>query len=230
MSQKVNPTINKLNIVEISNYEFSKYGRNFKSYIKFASFRNYIFNYINRFCLKHNLLLEDINIIQTSSKASIFINILNTKNKTNFKLKKHFLGTILGWLQTPILFYFYKNIKFGNSSFLIVNYINYLFKKKINSPKKIVQSVYDFLKLQSKITKVEYTINGIRLMELKGFKLEISGCFDSPRSQIAKTLKCNYGRVPLTQLNGYVDYSRHTFFTKSGSCGFKIWLFYEFKI
>jgi ribosomal protein S3 len=33
--------------------------------------------------------------------------------------------------------------------------------------------------------------------------------------------------VPLTKLNGYVDYSSNYFLTKFGSCGFKLWLFYE---
>ena len=92
----------------------------------------------------------------------------------------------------------------------------------MNSPKKILRLVYSSLKLQSKITKVKYTVNGIKRMSLKGFKLEISGCFDSTRSQMAKKIKCNFGRVPLTQLKGYIDYSSRTFFTKSGSCGFKI--------
>lgn len=222
MSQKTNPISNKLNIVKINNYEFNKYGRNFKSYIKFINPRNYTLNYINSFCLKYNLLLENINIIQTASKTFIFISILNFKNKTNFRIKKYFLNTILNWFKCPILFHFYKNIQFGSSSFLLISYTNHLFKSKINSPKKILQLIYSYLKFQSKIIKVKYTINGIKLMELKGFKLEISGCFDSTRSQMAKKLKCNFGQVPLTQLKGYIDYSSHTFFTKSGACGFKI--------
>jgi ribosomal protein S3 len=39
---------------------------------------------------------------------------------------------------------------------------------------------------------------------------------------MAKTIKCNFGTIPLTKLNGYVDYSKTTFFTKFGSCGLKI--------
>ena len=229
MSQKTNSISNKLNLIKISNYEFYKYGRNFKSYIKFIGFRKYVFKYISRFCLKYNLLLENVNITQISSKTFMFIHILNLKNKTNFKIKKHFHYIISNWLRVPVLLYFYKNTEFGNSSFLLINYISYLFQKRDNPPKKTIQLVYDSLKLQSGTTKVEYTINGIRVVKLKGFKLEVSGCFDSARSLMAKKLKCNFGRVPLTQLKGYIDYSAHTFFTKSGSCGFKIWLFYEFK-
>nr|YP_009502222.1 ribosomal protein S3 [Porolithon onkodes]ASB29824.1 ribosomal protein S3 [Porolithon onkodes] len=229
MSQKINPTSNKLNTIQINNYELHKYGRSFKSYIKFISFRNYVFNYINRFCLRHNLLLGDIGIIEASSKTFIFISISNFRNKTNFKIKKYFSRTISNWSRSPTLLYFYREIKLGSSSFLLINYINYLLKNKTNTPKKIVQFVYDSLKSQSKVVKVSYTTGGVKLLELKGFKLEISGCFDSTRSQMAKKLKCNFGQVPLSQLKGCINYSAHTFFTKSGSCGFKIWLFYEFK-
>lgn len=230
MAQKINPINNKLNIIKLNHYEFNKYGYSFNNYIKHIHSRNYVFNFINRFCLKYNLFLETINIVQTSSRILIFIDILNLKNTTNFKIRRFFLETISIWLKFPILFYFYKNIKFGNSSLLIVNYINHLKKKKANSPKKILQLIYNILKKQSKITKVTYTIQGIKLINLRGFKLEISGCFDSTRSQMAKKLKCNFGRVPLTKLKGYTDYSSYTFFTKSGSHGLKVWLFYEFKL
>lgn len=103
-----------------------------------------------------------------------------------------------------------------------MNYIKHLMKKKTNSPKKILQLIYTMLIRQSKITKVKYTVRGIKLINLRGFKLEISGCTDSNRSQMTKKLKCNFGQVPLTQLKGYVEYSSHTFFTKSGSHGFKM--------
>ena len=230
MAQKINPINNRLNIIKLNDYEFNKYGCKFNNYMKHVCLRNYISNFINRFCLKYNLFLENINIIQTASQTFIFISILNNKNTTNFKVRQFFLETISIWLNSPTFFYFYKNVKFGNSSLLITNYIDYLMKKKFNSPKKILQLIYSMLKNQSKITKVKYTIQGIKLINLKGFKLEISGCFDSNRSQMAKKLKCNFGRVPLTRLNGYIEYSSYTFFTKSGSHGFKVWLFYEYKL
>ena len=229
MAQKINPINNKLNIIKLNNYEFNKYGSNFNNYIKHIHWRNYVFNFVNRFCLKYNLFLETINIIQTSSKIFIFINILNTKNTTNFKIRRFFFETISVWLKFPILFNFYKNIKFGSSSLLIINYINHIIKKRFNSPKKILQLIYKMLKNQSKITKLTYTVQGIKLINLKGFKLEISGCYDSTRSQMAKKLKCNFGQVPLTRLKGYIEYSSYTFFTKSGSHGLKVWLFYESK-
>ena len=230
MAQKINPINNKLNVIKLNHYEFNKYGCNFNNYIKYIHSRNYVFNFLNRFCLKYNLFLETINIIQTSSRILIFINILNLKNTTNLKIRQFFFKAFRIWLKFPIFFIFYKNIKFGSSSLLIINYINHLIKKKYNSPKKILQLIYNMLKSQSKITKVIYTVQGIKLINLKGFKLEISGCFDATRSQMAKKLKCNFGRVPLTELRGYIEYTSYTFFTKSGSHGLKVWLFYESKL
>ena len=98
----------------------------------------------------------------------------------------------------------------------------HLFLKKLYSPKKILQFIYNILKKQANSTKVKYTVNGLKVIELKGFKLEISGCFESSRSQMAKIVKCNFGTIPLTKINGYIDYSTNTLFTKFGSCGFKI--------
>ena len=107
--------------------------------------------------------------------------------------------------------------------------MTYLSSQKRSSTKKILQLVYKTLKSRSNSVQIKYTINGLKIAELKGFKIEISGCFESSRSQMAKTIKCNFGTIPLTKLNGYIDYSSSTFFTKFGSCGLKVWLFYVLK-
>lgn len=82
--------------------------------------------------------------------------------------------------------------------------------------------MYKTLQQQSLKKSLIYTTKGLQLVQLKGFKLEFTGCFESSRSQMSKTIKCNFGSIPLTKLNGYVDYSKDTLFTKFGSCGFKI--------
>ena len=94
MAQKINPINNKLNVIKLNDYEFNKYGCNFNNYIKHMHSRNYVFNFINRFCLKYNLFLETIYIVQTSFRILIFINILNLKNTTNFKIRQFFFKTI----------------------------------------------------------------------------------------------------------------------------------------
>ena len=94
MAQKINPINNRLNIIKLNNYEFNKYGCKFNNYMKHTRLRNYVYNFINRFSLKYNLFLENINIIQTASQTFIFISILNNKNTTNFKVRQFFLETI----------------------------------------------------------------------------------------------------------------------------------------
>ena len=227
MSQKINPISNKLGILQIWNYNFQNYGKKLKNYTKFNQTQNFLFNYLKRLLNKHDLLVEDIYIIQTIHKTVIKLFIFD-ENKTSIKLKNYnSLKLISHWLDCPVILNFYKRNNLGNSAFLLSNYINYLFLQKVNTPKKILQVIYKILQEQTPKIKIIYTVNGIQIFKLKGFKIEISGCFESSRSQMAKTLKCNFGSVPLTTLKGYVDYSNSTVFTKFGSCGFKIWLFYE---
>ena len=229
MSQKINPISNKLGINRLWKFEFFNYGKNFKSYTKFITFHNYIFNYLSCFCIKNNLLIESINIIQKNFEICIVIFLNNVKNIEEVNLSSLSSGVISKWINTTLKLYFYRNFNFINSSLLINNYTNFLLTKKENSPKKVLLLIYKILKNQKKIPKIKYTTQGIKILELKGFKIEISGCFESSRSQMSKTIKCNFGTIPLTKLNGYIDYSKTTFFTKFGSCGLKVWLFYKFK-
>ena len=229
MSQKINSISNKLGISRLWNFEFFKYGSKFQSYTKFVSSNNCIFNYLNCFCLKHDLLIENISTISKNfeTRINVFVNPLKvSQGPQNFFLLSN---VILKWINTSLKLYFYNSFNLINSSFLISNYINYLIIQKGNTPKKVLLFVYKILKDQKEKNQIKYTTQGIKLLELKGFKIEISGCFESSRSQMSKTIKCNLGSNPLTKLNGYVDYSKITFFTKFGSCGLKIWLFYKFK-
>ena len=228
MSQKINPLSNRLGILQLWDYNHHKYGKNFKSYVKFIQFETYITNYINRFLNKHNLLVENINIIQTVQKTVIEIFILDLKNNYSFDKKIFLTNTISHWLNHPVVVLLYKSNKLGTSSFLITNYVYYLFLQKVSSSKKLLQFVYKILRNQLQRKKIIYTINGVKTIKLKGFKIELSGCFESSRSQMARTVKYSFGSSSLTKLKGYIDYSDNVLFTKFGSCGIKVWLFYEF--
>lgn len=225
MSQKINPINNKLGVLQIWNLKFQKYGRTFKGYSKLIQPRNYILIYLKRFLFQNHLLIESIEFLQSNQQTLIKVFIFKLKF---FQLQtKVLLNIISYWLKCPVKLLVYQKSNLNNSSFLVANYILYLVFKKTNSSKQILQIIYSTLKEQSCKTKVVYTIRGLQLVQLKGFKLEFTGCFESSRSQMSKTLKCSFGSVPLTKLNGYVDYSSNYFLTKFGSCGFKLWLFYE---
>jgi len=229
MSQKINPTSNKLGILKLWKYNFQNYGRNFKNYTKFIHYQNFIFNYLNHFQNKYNLVIEDICIVRTFHRATVKVFIHDFQELKTLKNKANLIKTFSCWLNCPITLNIYKKNNLSNSAVLLSNYINYLFLQKSSTPKKILQIIYKILQEHTSKVKIIYTIHGIKIFKLKGFKIEVSGCFESSRSQMAKTLKCNFGSVSLTKLKGYVDYSNNILFTKFGSCGFKIWLFYEVK-
>lgn len=229
MSQKINPLSNKLGVIKTWNYESSRYGRTFKNYIKLIQFQKQRFNYLNQTCINHDLLIESVRVIEMIHHTFFDVSVMHLKKFYPFRGRKLLLDTIEYWNGSQAILSFYKRENIGSTALLINNYIIHLFLKKSYSPKKILQFTYNILRNQVVNTKIKYTVNGIKIVKLKGFKLEISGCFESSRSQMSKIIKCNFGTIPLTKLNGYIDYSTNTIFTKFGSCGFKIWLFYEFK-
>lgn len=227
MSQKINPIKNKLGVLQTWNYQFQKYGRNFKGYNKNIYFKNHILIYIKRFLLQNNLLLENIIFIYSAQQITINIFVFTFKFQPLKFEEKIIINTISSWLNNPVRIFIYQNKNISNSSFLVSSYISYLFLKKTTSIKQLLQLIFNILKKKAHKTKIIYTVNGLQLVKFKGFKLEFTGCFESSRSQMSKTLKCNFGSIPLTSLNGYIEYSNECFFTKFGSCGLKLWFFYE---
>lgn len=227
MSQKINPTNNKLGVLQVWNYRFQKYGKTFRNYKKFLRPKNYSFLFLKQFLYQNNLLIENVEFSKSTHQFLIKIFIFRL-TQVPIRLKFQFcLKVISYWLKCPVKFLIYQKNSLSSSSLLINNYIFYLFFVRTNSIKQIFQQIFQLLEKQSNKIIFIYTIKGIQLIKFKGFKLEVTGCFESSRNQMSKTLKYNLGSVPLTRLNGYVDYSNNHFFTKFGSCGIKLWLFYE---
>nr|AYR06598.1 ribosomal protein S3 [Lithothamnion sp.] len=228
MSQKINPISNKLGISQIWDTTFSKYGKNFKVYNKLFYKQFKVQLYLTFLLVSKNFCLDKITINFTNKNLFVNIFVFDIDN-VNFTPKvSSLLRTNSAWLIMPIIFNFYKKLNLTNSAFLLSNYFLSLAFKE-NSPKKILKNIYTVLKDQTGKFKVIYTTQGIKKVKLKGFKLQLSGCFEPSRTQMARTIQCNFGSLPLTTLNGYTEYSNSTLYTKFGSCGLKIWLFYEFK-
>lgn len=229
MSQKINPVSFKLGILQIWSIIFPKYGKSFKSYNRIRYLSINIINYIIQFFQSNKILIDSINIWFINNKT-ILINIVSfSTRKPWFFNKRNILLKVLGyWIKIPIILNIYKKNTFTNSSFLILNYITFLITQD-QSPKKTFQSIYFLVKDQASKIKLIKTVNGFKKVQLKGFKLKFSGCFETSRTQMTKSIKYNFGSLPLTRLNGYTEYSNSTLYTKLGSCGLKIWLFYEFK-
>nr|YP_009589026.1 ribosomal protein S3 [Corallina ferreyrae]QBL75542.1 ribosomal protein S3 [Corallina ferreyrae] len=229
MSQKINPTSFKLGILQLWNFNLPKYGKQFQSYKRRIQIYKYICYYVKHVLRNHQLLLNKISIRCINQQVLITVSLFCLQPNFILLNKNSVLNTIFNWLKSPLILHFYQTLSFNSSSFLLSNYIAYLIKEKNISAKKLLQQVHSLLKTQAKIPKLIYTVSGVRIVSLKGFKIQFSGCFEASRSQMAKTIKCNFGLVPLTKLNGFIDYSNNTIFTKFGTCGLKIWLFYEFK-
>lgn len=228
MSQKINPLSNKLGISQVWDITFSKYGKNFRTYSKIFYKQTKVFFYLTYLLKSKELCLDKITINFTIK--TLFVNVFLFSNKTNVVLPKinYLLKVSSNWLVVPIVFNFYKKLSLANSAFLLLNYILTLFLKE-DSPKKILKNVYIILISQIGKFKLAHTAQGIKKVNFLGFKLQLSGCFEMSRTQMTKVIKFNFGSLPLTLLNGYIEYSNSTIYTKFGSCGLKIWLFYEFK-
>nr|WDA66122.1 ribosomal protein S3 [Phymatolithon calcareum] len=226
MSQKINPISIRVGVFQLWNTNLPKYGKTFKCYTKFLRKQSKIITYLKHFLENYNLLIENISLCFNS--CTVFINVFVTKPNTSkiFPKTNLLIKTIYYWLKIPVILTFYKKLSLTNSAFLINNYVAYLVLQGI-LPKKLLQVIYKMLKDQSMKVKLVQTTQGINKVILKGFKLRLSGCFETSRSQMSKTIKCNFGLLPLTKLKGYVEYSNSIIYTKFGSCGLKIWLFYE---
>lgn len=177
--------------------------------------------------LNQNLLIENVNIFYFRHYILIKVFIFNPKINAYVKNKLISSHVFSNWFHYPIKLEFYTRKYLSNSSFLIINYIQYLFVQKFYTSKRILQILNATLKTPVFKSKVVQTSFGIKKVKLKGFKLEFTGCFEASRSQMSKTLKCNFGSNPLTKINMYVDYSSNVLFTRFGTCGLKLWLFYE---
>jgi hypothetical protein len=88
--------------------------------------------------------------------------------------------------------------------------------------KSVLKEVVKLLFFQIGFKKVVYNNKGIVLLKLKGFKLEISGCFGNNKGQMSKVLKHTKGTVSLLELNSYVEYDCIQIYSKSGVNNFKI--------
>nr|YP_009138124.1 ribosomal protein S3 [Calliarthron tuberculosum]AKG26256.1 ribosomal protein S3 [Calliarthron tuberculosum] len=229
MSQKINPTSTKLGILQLWNCHIPMYGKSFNCYRNQLQLRKYIYVQLSNFFKESNILLNQINMNYTNHQILINVSLFSVQFTIKFLDKPQLLNNINYWFKVPITLNLYKTSFLSSSSFLLNNYVIYLTKEKNLTPKKILRQVYLLLKQSSKSNKLIYTTSGLKKASLKGFKLQFSGCFESSRSQMAKTIKCSFGSVPLTSLKGYVEYSSNPIFTKFGACGLKVWLFYELK-
>lgn len=229
MSQKINPTNNKIGIVQLWSTAFTIYGNNFKCYKNKINFEKYIQYYIKLFYGKLFFLITNLKIKYIYNH--IFIVIVFFKlfaNKNNLWSKNKLIEGLIKWFNCSISIQHYEIFFINFSSFLLSNYVEYILLNTQLSLKNILNQIYIILLQQKKKVKLVKTKNGIKTVQFNGFKIQVKGCFEISKSQMSKTLKYSFGNNSLTMIKGYIEYSEKTIFTRYGACGLKIWFFFEF--
>nr|YP_009445906.1 ribosomal protein S3 [Eucheuma denticulatum]ATX68848.1 ribosomal protein S3 [Eucheuma denticulatum] len=231
MAQKINPISFRLGSAQIWNSNLQIYG---KSYFIYSSL---LFRY-----LEINNLIEKILKLKGLSmnnqewkigKAKIklvicYSELVFLKTKPKLPLFRTLFNLVNSWLSEKIVITLYFT-RPGKSLFndFLTEYSRYLMHMNMPS-KKVIWSISKFIKVHLGNEKVISYKKGILKIKLKGFKISLSGRLEDSKSQMAKNVQHSEGSLPLNTVKNYIDYSNSVIYTKNGTCGLKIWLFYEF--
>lgn len=129
-------------------------------------------------------------------------------------------------LKKKLIIKLYNNSKVDNT-YILLNYIEYLFNNLNYSVKKISIILALLLKKKLNSKKVVFLKNGPVDLIFKGYKIKLSGRIDNQKNQMAKSIIFKEGSLTLTNLNSYIDFKNINLNTKLGVCNIKIWLFYK---
>nr|YP_009131060.1 ribosomal protein S3 [Asparagopsis taxiformis]AHX02396.1 ribosomal protein S3 [Asparagopsis taxiformis] len=228
MAQKTNPISLKLGKYQVWDSISQNYGKTYIYYSKVLHnhlqfliylnrifFYNFVLSYTEWFILKQKVYLNIYYSDTTFSESLQF-----------FKMQKEIQKVIPKFLLLKSCVRFYLRISISSISMFLMFYTQYLLKKDI-ALLKIMNSMYKILNSCLNLVKVSYSKNGPIRIKLIGFKIRLAGRFDNSRNQMAKVSKLSLGQLSLTSLNYYMEYSKKDIFTKFGTCGLQIWLFYE---
>lgn len=231
MSKKINPISFRNGVFKTWSIDLQKYGKYFKFYSILFYSKLYVLRYIERYFLINDFSIDYLYWVFANKE--VFINVVffeNSMSRNTNIVKKmidyQFLKTLSYWFPFPVTFFLYNKLYWYNSASLISEYICKCLQNDFNT-KKILHNVYKIALNQLNFNKIIYTKNGLKIVFIKGFRIQFSGCFDSSRTQLSKSIKYSYGSLPLSQLQNYIEYSFSQVFTKYGICGLKIWVFYK---
>lgn len=229
MTKKINPISLRLGLSQVWEIAIQSYGKFNSCYVKFIFKQLQIEKTINRIIYSNKFLIHDQEFWYIENK--LLLNIYFTELSTNhldkyLSLIKKLSKVIFNWFLVKICIKIYKRTNLITTTNLITNYALYLFAQNKN-PNKVLWQICLFLKKHLNSYKIVYSTRGIRLIYLKGFKVRIVGRFDNTKSQMAKSIQQSSGPMSLVSLKNHVEFIQETLYTKLGSCGLQIWLFYE---
>nr|AEX37513.1 ribosomal protein S3 [Gracilariopsis lemaneiformis] len=229
MAKKINPISLRLGLTQVWDFTLQNYGKLISWYVllllkqlQLKKVVTQIFN-INKFLVGdqefwyyHNNLF--FNIYFTD-------HIIKNPNKYSLILKNISL-LIFEWFSLKVQLRIFKKTNWVTTPNLLISYANYLLKYHKN-PNKVLWQLCQFLETNLNRTKVVYSSKGIRLVNLKGFKIRLVGRFDNTKNQMSKSIQQGLGVLSLMSLKNRVEFVNRELYTKLGSCGLQIWLFYE---
>nr|YP_009295519.1 ribosomal protein S3 [Mastocarpus papillatus]AOL58003.1 ribosomal protein S3 [Mastocarpus papillatus] len=230
MAQKINPTSFRLGTTQVWDSTLQNYGKPLNVYSTILHKQLQIQKLLPRYFLLNDFLLnyQEWKIRQNKVLLSIYYSPLTYSQKVQSPKFLKFLPKLLkkSILIEPTI-RFYLKLQWSLTPNLIIWYSWHLLDKK-TAPKKVILNLCKLLKSYLNFTRVSYFKLGLIETKLIGFKIKLSGKIDSS-NQMAKSLEQTLGRLSLTSLSGIVEYSNKEIYTKSGTCGVQVWLFYSIK-
>jgi hypothetical protein len=126
------------------------------------------------------------------------------------KLATHLEKYLSLYSKKEIKISFQEQSSIGNSASLLSDFLSYQIEKSNANFKRALRETFKEIKNKSKV---------------KGIRINCSGRLG--KAPMAKTEWFKYGQVPLSRINANLDYATSTAFTKYGSIGVKVWVYYH---
>nr|YP_008994206.1 ribosomal protein S3 [Rhodymenia pseudopalmata]AGO19258.1 ribosomal protein S3 [Rhodymenia pseudopalmata] len=226
MSQKINPISLRLGVTQVWDSTFQFYGKSNKTYQSIFHKNYQAFTFIS--CI-HNcseFLLGNFVAHFNRNYTSIdFFCSISKPDKICLNLNQ--ISDIIScWYDSKIFLFPYQKMNWFSSTKLISNYVKFLLSQNLN-PTIILKDLGSFFELQFESEKIINSVKGPLKVQLKGFKIKLTGRFDNSRNQLSKNIVNKMGALPLTSLKSYLEFTSTEIYTKLGTCGLQIWLFYK---
>lgn len=226
MAQKINPVSTRFGSIRLWNLILQNYG---KSTYNFAFYKGLQFrSIINRTFASSHLILVGKELWFYNNEFFLNIHFIDktTKHPKFYPfLFDNILKVFFKWPAMKAYSRIYMRTNQVLTSKLLTNYGKYLSRSSTNF-NKILWKLHQFSENHLNERKIIYSKKGLRFIYLKGFKIRLVGRFNNSRSQMTKNIQQDLGLQSLASLKNYVEFSQDEIYTKSGSCGLQVWLFY----
>nr|YP_010199686.1 ribosomal protein S3 [Gracilaria domingensis]UAD89594.1 ribosomal protein S3 [Gracilaria domingensis] len=229
MTRKINPISLKLGVTQVWDFTVQNYNK-LNYYYTFSFLKQLqIENIISKILKINQFSVNDKEFWYFNDKLFLniyIVDIIGNQSDKYLSLIQKLSKLVSNWFSLEIYLRIYKRIYWITTSNLIISYASYLLEQNKN-PNKILWQVCAFLNRHRYHSKIVCSTKGIRVIWLKGFKVRLVGRFDNTKSQMAKSIEQSSGSLSLVSLKNHVEFAQKNLYTKLGSCGLQIWLFYE---